>query len=120
MIDPQTPLKYQIQGQLYPMIHYRVDKLLKSSFKGVSEDKIFYLFFHCIRLGKLFLPKEKLFPLYKKALIEALYLINEENYLVYNLKKEYMFFFGHVFCILVFVLRYFVYEIIFHFCRSVY
>ena len=81
-------LKYQIQGQLYPMIHYRIDKLLKSSFKGVSEDKIIHFFFHCIRLGKLFLPKEKLFPLYKKALIEALYLINEENYLVYNLKKE--------------------------------
>ncbi len=81
-------LKYQFQGQLYPLVHYRIDKILKSSFKGFTEETIIHFFFHCFRLGKAWRPKPAFYPLYQKAVSEALLLKNEANYLVFSHSKE--------------------------------
>ena len=91
-IDSESvALEYQFQGQLYPMLHYKIKSLSKSAFKGFSEDDICHFFFHYLRLGEFIIPKESVFELYKKALVEAMLLMHENNYIVYNIKPYVLF-----------------------------
>ncbi|WP_435181820.1 hypothetical protein [Cellulophaga omnivescoria] len=56
------------QGQFYPSYHYEISRVMSTKMSKIDDEDIYLAFYYQLKLGNIYKPLEKHYPLFLKAL----------------------------------------------------
>lgn len=84
------------QGQFYPSFHYEISRVMSTKMSKIDDEDIYLAYYYQLKLGNIYKPLEKHFPLFLKAVahniddndLDNTFLSADILYLLFGIKNN--------------------------------